>query len=58
MRAARIPLPEDSESFDAKVKRHRQVLQTEADEAAGMNCNMHNAVLSELTNVNATENVD
>lgn len=31
----RIPLPEDSESFDAKVKRHRQVLQAEADTKAG-----------------------
>lgn len=33
--SARIPLPEDKESFDAKVKRHRQVAQADADAAAG-----------------------
>lgn len=30
-----MPLPEDSESFDSKVKRHRQVTQAEADDRAG-----------------------
>jgi hypothetical protein len=32
---ARIPLPEDSESFDTKVKRQRQVMQAEVDDRAG-----------------------
>lgn len=34
-RSARLPLPEDAEDFDTKVKRHRQVMQTDADEDVG-----------------------
>ena len=35
VKLARIPLPEDGESFDTKVKRQRQVLQAEVDDRAG-----------------------
>ena len=33
--SVRIALPEDGEDLDTKVKRHRQVMQSEVDDAAG-----------------------
>ena len=43
--SVRVPLPEDAEDFDTKVKRHRQVMQSEVDDAAGQKISrfMYNA---------------